>query len=882
MRRICEHSRRWHQQFFPSALHLGHRPCFPRLWLPAQAHHRQYAKKPNGAIVQRPYARRPKGDTVQPQSPPEPNDDVLRGPHAQKADDEVVQHPLANQQNNKQNNDVVVHEFEQIGTNKKSRVAVNPKEELEVTGEYLRSQLESLEKELAVLREGPFGPNSEFMQSLPPKERKMALKALGKDWTGGLHDPDDFNPEELDRLIEAQDSEADNFGGDPPPQVTLQYTDEHQAYVRNFNSFLEEAVNTPVVNANTKISLWRSYRRCCYNIQNFPSTVPPQVWDVLWRTQTDLSHRHGIKKVLRLAKDMLSQSATPLSPQQILVYLECLRLEKYLETAIQCWNENRSSLGRNAQVAKQFWALGVQLYSDNDQPGEAESIALQCLEGSLADTGILVPVIDSWARNGTANCLEKAWASYLHVSKQSGTEVNLEDYEKISATLLKHGHSNMALAVFKDTALRRINRSEYDSFHTFQRLASKIGEIQSSAINAHEVSRVSLNALTVLPRFLQNKFFFAFWIKGLLGHGQVDEAAKVVELMYERGVKPDAKHLNGIVGAWLRDGSDEARNRAEQMAWSMINARIDFVRNRAMNVKNRDVVSCANRPIPPATIETFSILLLHYTRRCQFDLAENVTKMMTEEALIAPNVYIWNHWLYAALRAKNLEKVWALYLNMQRHVQPDLETFACLWDSAKLQWDRSRSAQYEDFPTARRLFKGMATWMPQLPEAQLIRTKQEFSRDLHNQIIRVFCLSQDLPGTLCALHGLVQLFKEYPDSDTTRIIVIQLAHLLPPDSLSVGVRRKSSTMKTALSAVNNILQIVTEQRAITLKAKGLDPDRLDETTQKQFQLDFLSDLLVVFLKRLTKEKTPSLVNRMQHVAAHMGVNIDAVNFRVEE
>ena len=822
---------------------------------------------------------------MQRQYPTEPNDNVVWRPYAKKANDEVVQHPLTNQQNNKQNNDFVVHEFEQIGTKKKSRVAVNPKEELEVTGEYLKSKLESLEKELAVLREGPFGPNSEFMQSLPPKERKMALKALGKDRTGGLHDPDDFDTAELDRLIEAQGSEADNFGGDPPPRITLQYTNEHQAYVRNFNSVLKEAVNTPVVKSTTKILLWRSYRRCCYYVQNFPSMVPTQVWDVLWQTQTDLSHRHGIKKVLRLAKDMLSQSSTPLSPQQTLVYLECLRLEKYLETAIQCWNENRSSLGRNAQVAKQFWALGVQLYSDNDQPGEAETIALQCLEGdSLADAGILVPVIDSWARNGTANCLEKAWASYLRFSKKSGTEVNLEDYEKISTTLLKHGHPNMALAVFKDTAVRRVNRGEYDSFHTFQRLVSKIGEVQSSAINEHEVSRVSLNALTVLPRFLQNKFFFASWIKELLGHGQVDAAAKVVELMYERGIKPDAKHLNGIVGAWLRDGSDEARNQAEQMAWSMVNARIDFVRNRAMNVNSRDVVSYANRPIPPATIETFSILLLHYTRRCQVDLAENVTKMMTEEALIAPNVFIWNHRLYAALRAKNLEKVWSLYLSMQRQVQPDLETFACLWDSAKLQWDPSRSAQYQDFPTARRLFERMPTWMSQLPEAQLIRTKQEFSRDLHNLIIRVFCLSQDLPGTLCALYGLMQLFKEYPDSDTTRIIVIQLARLLPrdPDSPARGFRRKTSTMRTALSAVNNILQIVTDQRIIALTDAGLDPENLDETAQNQFQLDVLSDLLVVFLKRLTKEKTSGLVNRMKHVAAHMGVNIDAVNFRVEE
>ncbi len=841
-----------------------------------------------------PYAERRRHNAVQRQQTEGQNDDVVledpddavRHQDAEKHNYKVVRHLLADQRNNKQNDDVVVHEFDQIGTNKKSRVAVNPSEELEVAGKYLKSKLESLEKELAVLREGPFGPNSEFMQSLPPQQRKIALKALGGHQKGGLHDLDDFDTAELDRLIEAQDSDADNSGGDPAPKVILQHTEQHQAYVRNFNSALEEVVNTPSVTAAKNRALYISYSRCQYHIQGFPSMVPARAWEALWQTQTDLSDREAIKKVLRLAKDMLSQSSTPFSPQQTLVYLECLRQEKYLETAIQCWNENRSSLGHHAQLARQFWTLGVQIYSDNDQPEEAQTIALQCLErGSFADAGILVPVIDSWARSGTVNCLEKAWASYLRFSKESGDKVNWEACEKISTALLKHGHPNLALAVVKDMAVRRINRGEHDSFRSFQHLVSKIRDIQSSAINEHEVSRISLTALTVLPRFLHNKYFFASWIKGLIGNGQVDAAAKVVELMYERGIKPDPRHLNGIVGAWLRDGSDESRSQAEQMAWSMINARIDFVRNRATNGNNKDVASYDSRPVPPASIETFSILLLHYTRRCQFDLAERVTRTMTNEALIAPNVFIWNHWLYAALRATDLKKVWSIYLAMESHVQPDLETFACLWDSAKIQWDPSRFARYPSFPAARRLFERMLKWMSQLPEAELIRAKQEFSRDLYNQIIRVFCLSQDLAGILCALHGLKQLFNEYPDSDTTRIISIQSARLLPPDEHcppSRRVRRKTSKMTTALSAVNNIMQLLTDQRIIAIVDAGLDPVKMDETAQKQLLLNVLSDLQVILLKRLSKGETAGVINMVKMTASHMGVNVDAVNFQIEE
>lgn len=791
----------------------------------------------------------------------------------------------------------MVHEYEQIGRSKKSRVAVNPKAELEETARYLKAKLESLEKELAELREGPFGPNSEFMQSLPPEEREIALEALRKDREGRQDDLDDADTTELDQLMEDQDLEADDVDGSPAPQVILKHTEEHQAYVRNFNAILKEVVTDPIPTKAKKIALWRSYQRCRHHVQGFSSLVSAQIWDVLWQSQTEPHDSHRTTKTLVLAKDMLSQSSLSLTPEQLLVYMECLRLEKYLGTALQCWDENRSTLGPNAQVAKRFWALGVQLYSDNDQPEEAQNIAMQCLKhGSFADATILVPVIISWARKGTVNSLEKAWACYLRFLVELGAGIRSEDYESISTALLNQGQPDMALAVFRDLTLDKVTHRNHDSVHAFRRLVGFVGELQSSAIDEHEVSKVSLTALTVLPRFLQNKYFYAAWIKRLIGLGDVDAASNVVELMYERGFKPDARHLNGIVGAWIRDGSAGARAKAEQLGWSMINARVDFVRHRAMSANGQESITSSEdptapevvvRPVPPATIETFSVLLLYYTRGCQDDMAEKLMKVMTDEAMIAPNAFIWNHWLYASLRVKDLQSVWIQYQAMRQSVQPDLETFACLWDTAKVQWDPSRSAHSAHIPTARKLYQEMNDWMLQLPAAPLIRAKQEFSRELHEQIIRVFCLSQDLRGTLCALHGLKQLFGEYPDSATSRIIVILIARLLPrdPNHPPSGCRdssRRTWPMVSTLSAVQRILQIVSDQRTLALMDSGVEFQDLDEAAQKQFQLDVLSDLLVVVLKRAAAGRTGDVENEVKQLAALMGVDVGGVDFRKDE
>ena len=96
-----------------------------------------------------------------------------------------------------------------------------------------------------------------------------------------------------------------------------------------------------------------------------------------------------------------------------------------------------------------------------------------------------------------------------------------------------------------------------DSTALYKSALGLAGNLHASSINENDVNKVSLSVLKVLPRRFQNRFFYASWMKKLIGMGEVDSAALVIELMYERGVKPDSKHLNGIIAGWLREGNSK-------------------------------------------------------------------------------------------------------------------------------------------------------------------------------------------------------------------------------------------------------------------------------------------------------------------------------------
>lgn len=798
----------------------------------------------------------------------------------------------------------MVREYDQLGKDARTRTLVDPRTEIQQDEESLVAKLNELEKELAIMREGPFGPNSELVQSVPEEYRAELLKELEEAGLMNLEEEDFTQDPEFDKVAYEDDEFADEGESEQRPArraaVTLRIPRRQKEYVRKFNIALENAGQSDA-KIIAHLVLWQWYLRCQQHVSNFSNVIPEDVWQILWKSVLD--HAYRPKHVIVLAKDMQTADVD-LDGTQKIAYIEALLTENDAAQALAYWKEENSWFKEEPELGPKYWPLGVRLYATLGRPKKAQEVAFKALsDGTITDGQILVPVISAWAKSSGTNSSEKVWTCYLQLRSLMGNRMNVKIYQKISSALLQSGHADLALAVFKDM-ISSEEKTADDSTDVYRRAVDHFQEVQSRAITEEHINRIGLSALIIFPKRFQNKFFFGSWIKMLIGRGEIDAAATVVELMYERGVKLDAKHLNGIVGAWLREGSPMARQKAETLAWSMVNARVDLVRRRqertsdlpvptssigtptnAVESRTRHLPAFIRRAAPSANMETFSILLLHYTRRSDTSKAEELTQVMTGPAAMRPNSFIMNHWLYNALRSSDIQGVWDKYSSLKHEIKPDLETFAALWDTGKVHYDRARIARAISFPDARLLFAEMIEWLESLNEKQLIAAKADFSKDLYETIIRSFQLSSDTNGLLCALHGLKAHFDMYPDITTTRTVMFLVSRTLPKAALTgpARMRQRRAHLQNSLKMIADILDLVAEQRQVDLMVKGIDLDTLDPASQisKQAQLDILSDFLLTIRQRSKNSDgraQGSVQSDVKTVANFMKVDSESIDF----
>jgi len=165
----------------------------------------------------------------------------------------------------------------------KDRRELDPRIEDEGEAEKVYAELKKLDEEIKELEAGPFAPNSDFMQSLPEREREELLEELRKG-------------EEAEKAGAADQGGAEEYQtpGDtvtkPTPKViekvTLQVPQQYQVLVNKFNKSLQQASNDEKP-PTAAYDLWVWYNRCKNTVPYFLYSVPRSAWDTLWDVQND-------------------------------------------------------------------------------------------------------------------------------------------------------------------------------------------------------------------------------------------------------------------------------------------------------------------------------------------------------------------------------------------------------------------------------------------------------------------------------------------------------------------------------------------------------------------------------------------------------------------
>ena len=664
---------------------------------------------------------------------------------------------------------------------------------------------------------------------------------------------------------------------------------EQTPYLRRLNAHVRDVATKPQSYVARK-RLWRSWVRCKAFLPPFFQLVPTNTWNVMFKAQAIAAMQdepHWASHILMLVDDMRI-AGQELLPQHLLLHMEALRFMGREDEAIKEWQELKDMFENDVHASMEYELLGVRLFASQGNLEKAEELASNHLQaGHGSEPRILIPVIDAWLQRQEQDDFKHAWALYLRVRMQLGDDMKLKDYDSVCLSFLRGGHMDLAVAVFKDMMLMG-QASSQDSVSLYKKSMGLLGRTEDRAITTPELDKVTLTAITVLPKSFHNKYFYAGWMKRLIGMDEADSAAAVVKLMYEREIIPDAMHLNGIIGAWMRSKSDSLKSEAENMAWAMIRQRLDFVRKRTWQaspdplqelgsgVSVVPVPHHVERLTPAANIETFSLLLRYYVQRARYEQVQMLQEVL-ELAEIRPNTFWTNHLLLKDLRRGDHTALWNRYLGMpDSKVTPDMETFTTLWDCQRAHLACIKTNETScQIPGPRIILREMLKWLHTLGEFPRKAAVYHFRKELYEKILACMAGAHDLPGTLVTLYGLRAVFGFYPDGNTVQSICKLIADLDVPWTGSGTIstpRRRAIARIRGHSQAKKTLQHMQLKRARNLAAAGHDDyEELNEHIQQEERLFLLAQFLRTIMRRTVKGKGSRSIKDIETAAIEMGI-----------
>ena len=678
-------------------------------------------------------------------------------------------------------------------------------------------------------------------------------------------------------------------------KISNEFQSKNKIYLERLNLNIKELL-TRNDDLNSRKKLWQSYARCKAFLPPFLHLISDETWDFFINvsmTAQLMNDPYWASHRVTLYDDMKATGRTMNSSQRLL-YIEALNFQNLGKRAVNQWLDMRNLVRDNRVSLAHYELIGVDLFTSQGNPRKAEEIAFEYLAREPAEESrILVPILATWLERGDNVGWKHAWALYLRMKAQLGSAITMTDYDRVMMAFLGGAKTDLALAVFKDMMLTG-HKSGQDSLELYRKAVGFMKLKQPRYITVEDINTVALTSLACLPKEHQNVFFYGKWLKKLLYMGEPNAAALVIELMYERGIKPKSKHMNGIIGAWLRSDVQADREKAETMAWAMVHERLDFVKTR-----RRSEIKRADTSLPPwvpfpthlnrgpalATIETLSLLLFYYVNIRSDSKVQTTTKVL-QEAMIPPNAFFMNHLLFHELLLGNLREVWTKYLEDFALICPSLETFELLWDCEKKHLERVILKQPDEYPGPRLVMREMMSWFlaPSRTSKEQNWAREDFSKQLYDRIIRCMCLAKDFEGVIVALYALRDAFGVYPDAKLVKMVTMDIALM----GLGLGEAeraewrprrhrvRRNPQLKANISKVDNLFKLIWEQRnALLLTENDGQKVMIGESFQREEALFVLAELIRIILQRVTpglgENVAASVEANLMRAASSMGV-----------
>ncbi|EON64327.1 hypothetical protein W97_03558 [Coniosporium apollinis CBS 100218] len=462
---------------------------------------------------------------------------------------------------------------------------------------------------------------------------------------------------------------------------------------------------------------------------------------------------------------------------------------------------------------------------------------------------------------------------------------------------LHHGKPSQA-----QFAIRRVPHNlKLESTEDKRQIAAKaiqerITRLQHTSTDVDSLNRLSLTGLALLPADYHNPYYFETWIKKLAALKSPDSASQVLEIMYERGIQPNVRQLNALIGAWFRVKGEEDSIKAERIARAMIYRRAALSRRRDGDEDTRPALLALpslpmkteegkyiqrflRRTLPPASPRTYLYLIKFCLKRGRWREVARYRRLLLR-AGFPISTKLSNSLVFAEMYNKRYKRAWIKYRNMaapNRHPAvepPDLFTHTMLWQCCKYFLDTTKPSFMERFPPPRRLMLELLSWFRGLTG----RSRQRAIRDLQREhakekffplVAQCFSRASDLPGLLVALYIMGTHLGIAPSKGIANVAVGMVAYIgLPSRTPKMRrITRQTAVYKQRVTKLAAALQAERDRRkqvvydVATGENKEVEADRVE--------LEAVSEILRLVMSR--KADPTTVQSAVDQAKAEMGL-----------
>ena len=612
-------------------------------------------------------------------------------------------------------------------------------------------------------------------------------------------------------------------------------TPYQRKHVAQLNSFLKSAkyINADAVKPTDIKRTWKHYSAARRALSAALDRVPIEVWEFLWKVLSweGDGNPNRMSHIFILVKDM-NAAGVALTAAQQLTGIEAMFIEGYQAEAIELWKKSVSTLGSRPEddTYREYWELGVRMCSHHGDLERAERAANTLLNAvPEADPRILIPLIRACAQK--EGMMDNAWELYHKLRELLGEDMQIEDYDEVIGSFLSTNHTEYGLQSFVDMMFS---------------------------------SPVDIRGKTRLPSSVGNQYFIGKWLKRLIGAGDLEGAYNVLKYMETRGIMGSAIQFNGLIGAWIRSGTADGLEKAEELGWAMIRSRLMFVELRErqaavewplkLRVQGSDDENAVGlRFVPKATLETFSILAENYRSRGLQDKMDELW-MAFNDAEISTDAFMMNQMIDTYVQNAKFKTALAFYYSMtQKHgIVPNAHTFLALFNSLAVNRLIVKTEEHieEDSVLSRRFFQEMVEY-PWVFDGDWIHAS------LPRLVLHSFLKLRDYAGMLAASRAMRELFWFVP----TEALLLELA---------AGTKATRNPSKRNMELMINSskkIEVWLQQRHKELQAEGRSLENLTPE-DRAHELGLVLEKLIFFKATVTEEQLRPMYEK---AAQEMGV-----------